>query len=35
MKRTRLLLMDRIYQNLLGKREGMKGPLGKADAGGR
>jgi tetratricopeptide (TPR) repeat protein len=26
------LLMDRFYQNLLGKREGLKGPLGKAAA---
>jgi tetratricopeptide (TPR) repeat protein len=26
------LLMDRFYQNLLGRREGMKGPLTKAEA---
>jgi CHAT domain-containing protein len=26
------LLMDRFYQNLTGKREGLKGPLGKAEA---
>jgi CHAT domain-containing protein len=26
------LLMDRFYQNLTGKRTGLKGPLGKADA---
>ena len=26
------LLMDRFYQNLTGKREGLKAPLGKADA---
>jgi CHAT domain-containing protein len=26
------LLMERFYQNLLGKREGLKGPLGKAAA---
>jgi CHAT domain-containing protein len=26
------LLMDRFYQNLTGKRPGLKGPLGKADA---
>jgi len=26
------LLMVRFYQNLLGKREGLKGPLGKAEA---
>jgi CHAT domain-containing protein len=24
--------MERFYQNLLGKREGLKGPLGKAQA---
>jgi tetratricopeptide (TPR) repeat protein len=26
------LLMNRFYENLLGKREGLKGPLGKAEA---
>ncbi len=26
------LLMDRFYQNLIGKREGLKAPLGKAEA---
>jgi CHAT domain-containing protein len=26
------LLMNRFYQNLLGKREGLKAPLGKAEA---
>jgi hypothetical protein len=26
------LLMGRFYENLLGKREGLKGPMGKADA---
>ena len=26
------LLMMRFYQNLLGKRDGLKGPLGKAEA---
>jgi tetratricopeptide (TPR) repeat protein len=26
------LLMNRFYENLLGKRDGLKGPMGKADA---
>ncbi len=26
------LLMDRLYQNLLGKREGLTKPMGKAPA---
>jgi CHAT domain-containing protein len=26
------LLMERFYQNLLGKRDGLPGPLGKAEA---